>query len=154
MNSKCWTLQSLGLLHQTSLKMVETFEGKVKQCTNIQVKHCTYNHIYICTTRCDMCLIMLNQIISPYSCSNDHPGSPKLNHQQLPHSFHQTTRGHGSASSNPADAVVSLSRAGPAVGIDQQLWDFERNLIYNVRPPSDVCWFISPSNYSYKHYKP
>ena len=22
--------------------------------------------------------------------------------------------------------------------------------LYNVRPPSDVCWFISPSNYSYK----
>ena len=59
-----------------------------------------------------MCLIMLNQFISPYSCSNDHPAIPKLNHQQLPHGFHQTTRGHGSASSNPADAVVSLSRAG------------------------------------------
>ena len=24
----------------------------------------------------------------------------------------------------------------------------------NVRPPSDVCWFISPSNYSYKYHKP
>ena len=24
---------------------------------------------------------------------------------------------------------------------------------YNVRPPSDVCWFISPSNYSYKYHK-
>jgi hypothetical protein len=25
---------------------------------------------------------------------------------------------------------------------------------YNVRPPSDVSWFISPSNYSYKYHKP
>ena len=25
---------------------------------------------------------------------------------------------------------------------------------YNVGPPSDVCWFISPSNYSYKYHKP
>ena len=25
---------------------------------------------------------------------------------------------------------------------------------YNVRPPSCVCWFISPSNYSYKYHKP
>ena len=27
-------------------------------------------------------------------------------------------------------------------------------LWYNVRPPSDVSWFISPSNYSYKYHKP
>ena len=26
--------------------------------------------------------------------------------------------------------------------------------IYNVRPPSYVYWFISPSNYSYKYHKP
>ena len=25
---------------------------------------------------------------------------------------------------------------------------------YNVRPPSDVSWFISPSNYSYTYHKP
>ena len=25
---------------------------------------------------------------------------------------------------------------------------------YNVRPPSDVSWFIGPSNYSYKYHKP
>ena len=25
---------------------------------------------------------------------------------------------------------------------------------YNVRPPSYVCWIISPSNYSYKYHKP
>ena len=25
---------------------------------------------------------------------------------------------------------------------------------YNVRPPSEVCWFIIPSNYSYKYDKP
>ena len=25
---------------------------------------------------------------------------------------------------------------------------------YNVRPPSYACWFISPSNYSYKYRKP
>ena len=26
--------------------------------------------------------------------------------------------------------------------------------IYKVGPPSDVCWFISPSNYSYKYHQP
>ena len=25
---------------------------------------------------------------------------------------------------------------------------------YNVGPPSDVCWFINPINYSYKYHKP
>ena len=39
------------------------------------------------------------------------------------------------------------------------LWSFSINTkstlqSYNVRPPSYVCWFISPSNYSYKYHKP
>lgn len=31
-----------------------------------------------------------------------------------------------------------------------QLFRFLFVFLYNVGPPSDVCWFISPRNYSYK----
>ena len=26
--------------------------------------------------------------------------------------------------------------------------------LYRMVPPSDVCWFINPINYSYKYHKP
>ena len=43
----------------------------------------------------------------------------------------------------------------PTLGDDQRdkQW-FWVAILYNVRPPSDVCWFINPHNYSYKYHKP
>ena len=41
--------------------------------------------------------------------------------------------------------VLLVFKKKPAINIRE---------LYNVRPPSDVCWFISLSNYSYKYHKP
>ena len=55
----------------------------------------------------------------------------------------------------------SGSEVGPTEAPDQRergeswlSWIQFHQETYNVRPPSDVCWFISPSNYSYKYHKP
>ena len=58
---------------------------------------------------------------------------------------------------NPATIFESVGYT--TLYTTHHVWDVaniheNHNLVYNVRPPSDVCWFISPSNYSYKYHKP
>ena len=49
-----------------------------------------------------------------------------------------------SSGSPPASPVAVLSPTGHMTLLGQN---------YNVGPPSDVCWFISPSKYSYKYHE-
>jgi len=47
--------------------------------------------------------------------------------------------------SNEATAIETSPVGSPFENIEDP---------YNVGPPSDVCWFINPINYSYKYHKP
>ena len=62
----------------------------------------------------------------------------------IPHIFRHSQKNFGQNSS--CDLVAPLEEHVT------YLWDAEHE--YNVVPPSDVCWFITPHNYSSKYHKP